>query len=231
MFIPFFDSTMLIVLPGLLLAMYAQIKVHSTFSRYSQVRSQTGMTGAQAARQILNAQGLDDVPVEMIEGELSDHYDPRDKVLRLSRPVYSGSSVASLGVAAHEAGHAIQHATGYYPLNIRNSLVPVANFGSMLAFPLFLIGFLISPSLIRAGLWLFSAVIIFQVVTLPVEFNASNRAVALLEGHNFISGAEITGTKKVLSAAALTYVAAVLVSLLQLVRLLLISGLLGNRDE
>lgn len=231
MFFPFFDPSMLIVLPGLLLAMYAQFKVHSTFSRYTQVYSQRGMTGAQAAREILHSQGLDYVPVEMIEGQLTDHYDPRDKVLRLSPEVYRGSSIASLGVAAHEAGHALQHAHGYYPLNIRNSLVPVANFGSTLAFPLFLIGLFISPALVKLGLWLFAAVLVFQIVTLPVEFNASNRAIALLEGQNFIGGSEVAGTKKVLDAAALTYVAAVLVSLLQLVRLLLISGLLGNRDD
>jgi Zn-dependent membrane protease YugP len=231
MFFPIFDPTMLIVLPGLLLAMYAQFKVHSTFNRYTRVYSQRGMTGAQAAREILDSQGLDYVPVEMIDGQLTDHYDPRDKVLRLSPEVYGGSSIASLGVAAHEAGHALQHATGYYPLNLRNSLVPVANFGSTLAFPLFLIGLFISPALVKLGLWLFAAVLVFQVVTLPVEFNASNRAIALLEGQNFIGGSEVAGTKKVLDAAALTYVAAVLVSLLQLIRLLLISGLLGNRDD
>jgi Zn-dependent membrane protease YugP len=231
MFFPFFDPSMLIVLPGLLLAMYAQFMVHTTFSSYTRVYSQRGMTGAQAAREILDSQGLNYVPVEMIDGQLTDHYDPRDKVLRLSPEVYRGSSIASLGVAAHEAGHALQHAHGYYPLNLRNSLVPVANFGSTLAFPLFLIGLFISPALVKLGLWLFAAVLVFQVVTLPVEFNASNRAIALLEGQNFIGGSEVAGTKKVLNAAALTYVAAVLVSLLQLVRLLLISGLLGNRDD
>jgi len=231
MFFPFFDPSMLIVLPGLLLAMYAQFMVHATFNRYARVYSQRGITGAQAARQILDSQGLNYVPVEMIDGQLTDHYDPRDKVLRLSPEVYRGSSLASLGVAAHEAGHALQHAKGYYPLNLRNSLVPVANFGSTLAFPLFIIGLFISPALVKLGLWLFAAVLVFQVVTLPVEFNASNRAVALLEGQSFIGGSEVAGTRKVLNAAALTYVAAVLVSLLQLVRLLLISGLLGNRDE
>ncbi len=230
-FNPFFDPTMIIVIPGLLLAMYAQFKVQSAFRRFSRVGSQNGMTGAQAAREILHAQGVDHVAVEMIEGQLTDHYDPRDKVLRLSPEVYRGSSLASLGVAAHEAGHALQHATGYLPLNIRHSLVPVANFGSSLALPLFLLGFVFSPVLVEVGLWLFSAVIIFQLVTLPVEFNASNRAIALLEGHNFIARTEVAGTRKVLNAAALTYVAAVLVSLLQLVRLLLISGVLGNRDD
>ena len=228
---PFFDPTMIIVIPGLLLAMYAQAKVKSTFARYSKVTAQRGITGAQVAREILQSKGLGHVDVQMIEGQLSDHYDPRTKVLNLSTQVYSGTSLASLGVAAHETGHAIQHATGYLPLNLRNSLVPVANLGSTLAFPIFILGFFISPELIRIGLYLFSAVVIFQLVTLPVEFNASSRAVALLESGDFVARDEIGGAKKVLSAAALTYVAALLVSLLQLLRLLLMSGLLGNRDD
>lgn len=230
MFVPFFDWTMIIVLPGLLLAMYAQFKVKSTFQRFTRVRALSGMTGAQVARNILNSQGLDYVTVEMINGELTDHYDPRTKVLRLSPEVYNGTSLASLGVAAHEVGHALQHATGYFPLNFRNSLVPVANFGSALAFPLFLIGLFISPALVKLGLWLFSAVVIFQLVTLPVEFNASNRAIALLEGNHYIGSHEVGNTKKVLSAAALTYVAALLVAVLELVRLLAIAGFFG-RDE
>lgn len=230
-FNPFFDPSMIIVLPGLLLAMYAQFKVRSTFARFSRVASEQGMTGAQVAREILRAKGVE-VAVEMTEGQLTDHYDPRDRVLRLSPEVYSGSSLASLGVAAHETGHALQHATGYVPLNIRHTLVPVSSLGSMLAFPLFLIGlFIQSTGFVQAGLWLFSAVIIFQLVTLPVEFNASRRAIALLEGYGFVSRMEVDGARKVLNAAALTYVAAVLVSLLELVRLLVVSGLLGNRDE
>jgi len=231
MFYPFFDWTMIIVIPGLILAMYAQAKVQSTFSRYSQVAGRRGVTGAEAAREILHAEGLDDVEVEMIEGNLSDHYDPRKKVLRLSQQVYRGTSLASLGVAAHETGHAIQHDAGYLPLNIRNSLVPVANFGSTLAFPLFLIGLFMSQKLVIAGLYLFSAVVIFQLVTLPVEFNASRRAMAILEGNGYISGGEVAGTKAVLDAAALTYVAAALVGLLNLVRLILLSGILGRRDD
>ena len=199
MFVPFFDWTMIIVLPGLLLAMYAQFKVKSTFQRFTRVRALSGMTGAQVARNILNSQGLDYVTVEMINGELTDHYDPRTKVLRLSPEVYNGTSLASLGVAAHEVGHAVQHATGYFPLNFRNSLVPVANFGSALAFPLFLIGLFISPALVKLGLWLFSAVVIFQLVTLPVEFNASNRAIAFGET---VSGAICRQHQKV--DAALT---------------------------
>jgi Zn-dependent membrane protease YugP len=227
----FFDPSMIIVLPGLLLAMYAQFKVRSTFARYSRIASERGITGAQVARELLRAKGVE-VAVERTEGQLTDHYDPREKVLRLSPEVYSGSSIASLGVAAHETGHALQHATGYVPLSIRHTLVPISSFGSMLAFPLFLLGlFIQSTGLLQAGLWLFAAVLLFQVVTLPVEFDASARAITLLEGNGYISRYEVGETKKVLNAAALTYVAAVLVSLLELVRLLVVSGLLGNRDE
>ena len=179
----------------------------------------------------MRSQGLDYVDIEMIEGELTDHYDPRDKVLRLSPQVYRGTSLASLGVAAHEAGHALQHATGYTPLNFRNALVPVANLGSTLAFPLFFLGLFFSFTLVKLGLWFFAFAVLFQLVTLPVEFNASNRAVALLEGNSFITGSEVAGTRKVLNAAALTYVAALLVSLLQLLRLVLISGVLRNSDN
>lgn len=231
MFFPYFDPTIFIVLPGLLLAIYAQFTVKSAFYQYSRVPSERGLTGAQAAGEILRAQGLDYVDIEMIDGELTDHYDPRDKVLRLSPQVYRGTSLASIGVAAHEAGHALQHASGYTPLNIRNGLVPVANLGSTLAFPLFFLGLFFSFTLVKLGLWLFSFAVFFQLVTLPVEFNASRRAVALLEGYNFISRSEVEGTQKVLNAAAMTYVAALLVSLLQLLRLVMISGILGDRDN
>ncbi|MGI6144257.1 MAG: zinc metallopeptidase [Clostridia bacterium] len=231
MFFPYFDPTLIIVLPGLLLAIYAQFKVKSAFYRYSRVPSERGLTGAQAASEILRSQGLDYVDIEMIDGELTDHYDPRDKVLRLSPQVYRGTSLASLGVAAHEAGHALQHATGYTPLNIRNGLVPIANLGSTLAFPLFFLGLFFSFTLVKLGLWLFAFAVLFQLVTLPVEFNASKRAVALLEGNGFITRTEVDGTQKVLKAAALTYVAALLVSLLQLLRLLIISGVLRNSDN
>lgn len=230
MFYPFFDASMLIVIPGLILAMYAQTKVKTTFERYSKVAASSGMTGAKAARAILESTGASHVDVEMIEGNLTDHYDPRKKVLRLSRSVYSGGSLASLGVAAHEAGHAIQHAVGYVPLNIRHSLVPVANFGSTLAFPLFLIGLFIHPSLARAGIYLFAAVVLFQLVTLPVEFNASSRAMVALERGGYITRQEVKGTKAVLDAAALTYVAAALVGILNLVRLLVIAGMFGRDD-
>lgn len=228
---PLFDPTMIIVIPGLILAMYAQAKVKSTFDHYSRVASAAGLTGGKVARAILDRMGAAHVEVEMIEGYLNDHYDPRKQVLRLSPQVYKGNSLASLGVAAHEAGHAIQHSVGYVPLNIRNSLVPVANFGSTLAFPLFLLGLFISPSLVTVGLYLFAAVVLFQFVTLPVEFNASSRAMAVLEQGGYINRSEVKGTKAVLDAAALTYVAAALVGLLNLVRLLLLSGVLGHRDE
>lgn len=232
MLYPFFDWTMIIVLPGILLAMYAQSKVKSTFAKYLRVGSARGRSGAEVAREILSHEGLEHVKVEMIGGDLTDHYDPRTKVLRLSSQVYNGSSLASLGVAAHEAGHAIQHGVGYFPLNFRNSLVPVANFGSTLAFPLFFLGLILtSPKLVTFGIYLFAAVVLFQVVTLPVEFNASRRALAALQGGGYIESREMAGTKAVLDAAALTYVAAALVGLLNLVRLLLISGLLGRRDD
>jgi len=231
MYYPFFDPSMIIVIPGLILAMYAQMKVKTTFERYSKVAAASNMTGANVARSILDSMGASHVNVEMTEGNLTDHYDPRQKVLRLSRQVYSGNSLASLGVAAHEAGHAIQHSVGYLPLNIRHSLVPVANFGSTLAFPLFLIGlFMSSPGLINAGLYLFSAVVIFQLVTLPVEFNASRRAMAALERGGYISRQEASGTKAVLDAAALTYVAAALVGLLNLLRLLILAGVFRRDD-
>jgi len=224
MYFPFFDSTMLLLIPGIILAFYAQTKVKSTFERFSKVISTKRTTGAEVARAILDSEGLEHVKVEMIGGNLSDHYDPRQKVLRLSPEVHRGSSLASLGVAAHEAGHAIQHATGYWPLNIRHSLVPVANFGSKLAFPLFIIGLLFASSgLINLGIYMFSAVVLFQLVTLPVEFNASKRAIAILEGQGYITSSEVAGTKSVLDAAALTYVAAALVGLLNLLRLILLS--------
>jgi len=224
MYLPFYDSTMLLLIPGIILAFYAQTKVKSTFERFSKVNSVKRTTGAEVARAILDSEGLKHVNVEMIDGKLSDHYDPRQKVLRLSPEVYRGSSLASLGVAAHETGHAIQHATGYWPLNIRHSLVPVANFGSKLAFPLFVIGLLFaSTGLVNLGIYMFSAVVLFQLVTLPVEFNASKRAIAILEGQGYITSSEVAGTKSVLDAAALTYVAAALVGLLSLLRLILLS--------
>lgn len=228
----FMDSTMLILIPGLILAMYAQFKVQNTFAKYVQVRADSGLSGAQVAKRLLEDAGIYDVAVEQTGGRLSDHYDPRSKVLRLSPEVYGGASLASLGVAAHETGHAMQHHQGYFPLSIRASFVPVAQFGSTLAFPLFLIGFFIrSQSLVYAGIFLFTAVVLFQLITLPVEFNASSRALASLQSGGYISHQEAGGAKKVLDAAALTYVAAALMGLLQLLRLLILAGAFGRRDD
>ncbi|HHX97137.1 MAG TPA: zinc metallopeptidase [Clostridia bacterium] len=226
-----FDPTLILILPGLLLAFYAQIKVKSTFARYLRVPAAKGISGAGVASELLRREGLNRVGVEMVAGELTDHYDPRSQVVRLSPAVYQGTSLAALGVAAHETGHALQHANGYFPLAIRNSLVPVVNFGTAMAMPLFFIGLLFSfPALLKLGLWFFLFAVLFQVVTLPVELDASRRAVALLQSHGFVTSAEIGGAKKVLRAAALTYVAALVVSLLQFLRLLVIAGAFGERD-
>ncbi|HHT42018.1 MAG TPA: zinc metallopeptidase [Firmicutes bacterium] len=217
----FYDPTFILVLPALFFAMYAQFKVKSTFARYLQERSYAGLTGAEVARQILNANGLHNVSVERVNGELTDHYDPRSETVRLSRTVYDGNSVAAVGVAAHEVGHAVQHARGYTPLSLRTSLFPVASIGSQMAFPLFMLGFLFSfDMLMLVGIWFFIAALGFQLITLPVEFNASRRALAALQSGGFLSQAEVPKAKAVLSAAALTYVAAVAVSASQLIRLL-----------
>lgn len=217
----------MLVLPALFVAMWAQGRVSSTFSRYQQVRSYSGMTGEQVARQILDDNGLFNVRVERIAGSLTDHYDPRAQVVRLSEGVYGSESIAAIGVAAHETGHAVQHATHYAPLSIRTAIIPITNFGSRLSFPLLLIGLVMgSQNLVDFGILLFSLVTVFQLVTLPVEFNASSRALRTLESHNILMGDELAGAKKVLSAAALTYVAALIVSAAQLLRLVL---LFGNR--
>ncbi len=227
----FWDPTFVLLIPGIIIAAWAQFKVTATFDKFNRIRSLKGITAAQAARQILNQQGLHEVGVEMIPGKLSDHYDPRDKTLRLSQEVYGSTSLASIGVAAHEAGHAIQHDQGYAPLAIRSSLVPVAQFGSNAAWILLLIGLLMGiPSLARIGVYAFAAVVLFQFVTLPVEFNASSRAMALLEGGGYLTREEIPQTKKVLDAAALTYVAAAIMGILQLLRLIIISGI-GRGDD
>ncbi|KJS20940.1 MAG: peptidase [Clostridiaceae bacterium BRH_c20a] len=231
MFFPL-DWTMILLIPGIILAMYAQGKVQTTFHKYSKVISKRGITGAETARRILDGYGLHDVQIEMTGGQLSDHYDPRSRKVRLSNDVYRGSSLASLGVAAHEVGHAIQHDTGYAPLHIRNSIIPVTRIGSTLSFPLLLIGlFMGIPSLAQLGVLLFTGVVLFQIITLPVEFNASSRALAILDQEGFLSGEELKGTKKVLDAAALTYVAAALMAALNLLRLLIISGMLGGRRD
>jgi len=222
------DPTFILLIPALLLSIYAQGKVSSTFNRYLKVRSSNGYTGAQVARSILDANGLNNVPIQLIKGHLSDHYDPRNGVLRLSNAVYNGSSIASLGVAAHEVGHAIQHDTGYTPLAIRNSIAPIASFGSQASWFLFLIGLFFGLSnLMTIGIWFFLAVVIFQLITLPVEFNASRRAIALLQSNSFVTSNEIRPAKKVLSAAALTYVAATVTAITQLLRLMILRG---NRD-
>ncbi|MFA5577133.1 MAG: zinc metallopeptidase [Tissierellaceae bacterium] len=214
------DYTWLVfVLPALILASYAQIKISSAFNKYSRVSSGTGLTGGQIARMILDKNGLYDVRVEHIGGKLTDHYDPRSKVVRLSNTIYSGTSIASASVAAHEVGHAIQHADGYYPLILRNNIAPIANIGSRFAWILIFIGFLVSPVFLDLGILLFLTVVIFQIVTLPVEFNASSRALLQLE-NGIISRENIRPARKVLSAAAFTYVAATLVAVGQLLRLL-----------
>lgn len=219
----YFDPTYFLLIPGLILALYAQSKVRSAFAKYSRVPARTYKTGADVARELLDQAGLHDVPVERIDGQLSDHYDPRQRVMRLSPEVYSGNSIAALAVAAHETGHAIQHAANYVPLNIRNGLFPVASLGSQMAFPLFFIGFLFaSESMMTIGIWFFIAALAFQVVTLPVEFDASRRAMRLLDAGGYLTREEAPGAKAVLSAAALTYVAAVAVSLLHLLRLLVL---------
>ncbi len=226
----YFDMTYVIfVLPALLLAMWAQTKVTTTFHRYSKIATQRGLTGHDAARMILDANGLQSVRIERVAGNLTDHYDPKNNVIRLSDSVYAQNSVGAVGVAAHEAGHAVQHSEGYLPIKIRNSIIPAANIGSYLAFPLALLGILVANDLlINTGIILFSAVVLFQLVTLPVEFNASNRAVAVLGDDAMLTGQEVRGVKKVLSAAAMTYVAAAATAIMNLVRLLVLSN--RNRD-
>lgn len=224
----YFDWTYLLVIVGLALSLLASAKVKSAYSKYAKVRSMSGMTGAQAAERILHANGLYDVSVESVEGELTDHYDPSEKVVRLSESVYGKSSVAAVGVAAHECGHAIQHANAYLPLRFRTAIVPAANIGAKIAWPLILIGMILGSSssrfLITLGIIMFSLSVLFQFVTLPVEINASRRAVNALSQMGILYGEEVNGTKKVLSAAALTYVAAAASAALQLLRLILLFG-------
>ena len=228
----FWDPTMVLLIPAMILAMYAQMKVNSTYHHYSQIASQRGMTGADVARYILNKNGLYDIPIERVQGQLSDHYDPRSRVVRLSQGVYDSTSIAALGVAAHEVGHAIQHDTGYMPLYIRNTIIPITQIGSYVSIPLLILGILVSsPRLVELGILLFTASVFFQLITLPVEFNASRRAVAVLGDEAILTADELVGTKKVLSAAALTYVAAAVTAVFQLLRLLIISGVLGGRDD
>ena len=229
----YFDSTYFLVLIGAVLCMIASANVKSTYNKYAKYRSASGMTGAQAAERILRAAGIYDVRIGHVSGELTDHYNPKTKVVNLSDSVHSASSIAAIGVAAHECGHAIQHARGYVPLNLRSAFVPVANFGSTLAWPLILIGVFInsqsSQLIINAGIFLFSFAVIFQLITLPVEFNASRRALALLNQNGILGQQELYGTKKVLFAAALTYVASAASAMLQLLRIILLFG--GRRND
>ncbi len=226
----FWDPTYIIVLPALLLAIYAQFRVQSTYRRFSQVPIANGLTGAQVAQEILRRNGLSEVEIDRTEGMLSDHYDPRTRTLSLSSDVHDGVSVASAGVAAHETGHAIQHARGYAPLALRSAMVPTVQFGSWLAWPIFIIGFLFhSGTMLQLGILIFSAFVAFTVVTLPVEFDASARALRALREESLVTDDELRGVRSVLTAAALTYVAAAASAILELVRMLLLANM--RREE
>ncbi len=229
----YFDPTYFLVLLGVIICLLASSRMKSTFHKYSSVRNHSGITGKEAAEQILHRAGIYDVRVERVSGDLTDHYDPRSKVLRLSDSIYSRTSVAALGVAAHECGHAIQHQVGYLPLSIRGALVPVANFGSTIAWPLIIIGMFIgsgsSSLLINLGILAFSLAVLFQIVTLPVEFNASGRAIKILGESGLLYPDEVHSARKVLTAAALTYVAGAASAILQLLRILILTS--GRRDD
>ncbi len=228
----FFDPTIILLLVGTVLSLVASWRVSHTFNKYSSVRSTTGMTGAQAATMILRSQGIFDVKIQPVKGKLTDHYDPKNRTLNLSEDVYNTPSVAAVGVAAHECGHAIQDNVGYQPLRFRTAFVPVANFGSRLSWPLIMLGIIFGGFggfLLKLGIWMFLLVVIFQLVTLPVEYNASGRAVKLVGSLGILQDKEVSMTKKVLSAAALTYVAAAAVDILQLLRLVILFG--GRRDN
>ena len=230
MYYPFFDPTMLLLIPALLLSLWAQMRVRSTFERFSQVQARGGVTGAQVARMLLDRFGLSSVPVNHVQGNLSDHYDPRDRTLSLSDSVYSSSSIAAIGVAAHEVGHAIQHSEGYAPLMFRNRVAPVVGLVSNMAIPLFFIGLLMRGQfLMNLGIVLFLGAVVFHLVTLPVEYNASSRAITILNGTGALAPDELNGARSVLNAAAWTYVAAALMSVLQLVRLLVLMS--SSRDR
>ena len=229
----YWDPTYILVVIGAIICMIASAKVKTTFNKYSQYRSYSGMNGAQVAQRVLEAAGIYEVTERHVSGNLTDHYDPSTKTVNLSDPVYNSYSVAALGVAAHECGHAIQHAKNYAPLSLRSALVPVANFGSMLAWPLILIGLFIngrsSTLIIDLGIVLFSAAVLFQLVTLPVEFDASRRALVMLRTQNILSDDELKNTRKVLKSAAFTYVASAAAAILQLLRIILLVG--GRRDD
>lgn len=224
MFRMYYDPTMLLIIPVLILSIFAQFKVKSSYSKYKELYMRNGYTGFEVARMILDKEGLYDVPIEVINKELGDHYDPTKRVLRLSPDVYSGRSISAAGIAAHEVGHAIQHKEHYTPLELRKAMVPISNFGSSLSIVMFILGLILGyKPLVNVGIILFSLAVLFTVVTLPVEFNASKRALKVLENSNILYEDEVIGAKKVLGAAALTYVAAALTAILQLLRLILIS--------
>lgn len=229
----YWDPTYILVVIGAVICMIASARVKATFNKYSQLRSMSGMNGAQVAQRVLQAAGIYDVQVRHVSGSLTDHYDPRTKTVNLSDPVYNATSVAALGVAAHECGHAIQHAKSYAPLSIRSALVPIANFGSMLAWPVILIGLLFntrsSGLIIDIGILLFSAAVLFQLVTLPVEFDASRRALVMLRTQGILADDELRYTRRVLKSAALTYVASAAAAILQLLRIILITN--GRRRD
>jgi len=221
----FWDWTFILLMPALILAIYAQAKVQSTYRKYAVIPAMVGKPAWVVAREILDRNGLTNVPIEMVPGELTDHYDPRSRVLRLSSAVYNSRSIAAIGIAAHEVGHAIQHASGYVPLSLRNAIIPVASIGSQLAIPFFFLGFIFGiPSLMDLGIIAFSGAVLFQLITLPVEFNASSRAIRVLYSSGYVSNKEVNAIEEVLGAAALTYVAATAMAALQLIRLLIIRG-------
>ena len=225
------DSTYILVILAALISLGVSAAMNATFQRYQGVRAYSGLTGAQTAQRILRSAGIYDVTVRHVSGKLTDHYDPRSKTVNLSDAVYGRASLAAVGVAAHECGHAIQDARGYVPLKVRGAIVPVANLGSQLFWPLFLLGLIFSMEpLVNLGILLFLFALVFQIVTLPVEFNASARAIRMLDSTGILSPSEVPGAKKVLRAAAMTYVAAVSGSLLQLLRLLILSGRIRNDD-
>lgn len=233
----YFDITYLIlVLPAVIFAMLASAGVNRTFKKYSTQYSARGISGAEAARRVLDANGLYDVRIDHIDGDLTDHFDPREKVIRLSDGVYNNTSTAAIGVACHEAGHAIQHAAGYFPIKVRSAIIPITNIGSKLAMPLILIGLLFAGRnesmgvLVNLGIACFGLSTVFQLVTLPTEFNASHRALETIQSNGILYEEEMKGAKKTLKAAAMTYVAALAVSLMQLLRLILLYGRRSNRD-
>ena len=231
-YMPYFDPTYVLILIGMVLSLMASAKLNATYSTYARVGSRCGLTGAEAAERLLRSQGIYDVAVRRVSGHLTDHYDPRTKTVNLSDAVYGATSIAAIGVAAHECGHAMQHNEGYGPLRFRSALVPVANFGSQLSWPMILLGILfggLGSPLVQVGILMFSLAVLFQLVTLPVEFNASHRALVAIDEGGLLTEEEQKGAKKTLTAAALTYVAATATALAQLLRLLVIFGGNGRR--